>query len=175
MEDGSGMIKSNPTKAQSQNRACLIKIISCLCYLAHHGLPLGGHGNYQDSNFKQLLKCCAEDDSVFSEWLNRKNQIFTSPEIQNEILKEKSLSILRDIAESNFHSIMVDETLDVSNKEKAVFCVRWVNENLFTYKDFLGLHEMEKIDAISIANFIKDIILRLGFDSKKLQGQCYDS
>ena len=36
-----------------------------------------GHENDQDYNFKQLLKCRAEDDPVFSEWLNRKNQNFT--------------------------------------------------------------------------------------------------
>ena len=115
------MTKSNLTKVQRQNRACLIKIISCLRYLPRQGLPLRGHGNDQDSSFKQLLKCRAEDDPVFSEWLNRKNQDFTSPEIQNKILKEMSLSALRDIVESiknaDFHSIMVDETSDVSNNE----------------------------------------------------------
>ena len=66
------------------------------------------------------LKCRAEDDSVFSEWVNRKEQNFTSPEIQNEILKELSLSIFRDVVESiknvDFHSIMVNETLYVSSK-----------------------------------------------------------
>ena len=71
-DDASEMIKSNSTEVQSQNRACL-KIISCLRYLACQGLPLCGHGNDQDSNFKQLLKCRAEDDPVFSEWLHKKN------------------------------------------------------------------------------------------------------
>ena len=108
-EDVSEMIKSNSTEVKSQNRACLIKFISCLRYLARQGLPLRGHGNDQDSNFKQLLTCRAEDDPVFSEWLNRKNQNFTSPEIQNETLKETSLSILRIIVQSiknaYFHSI----------------------------------------------------------------------
>ena len=33
---------------------------------------------------------------------------------------------------------------------------------------------MEKTDAVSIAIFIKRIILRMSFDSEKLQGQCYD-
>ena len=80
------MIKINLTEVQCQNRTCLIRIISCLPYLASQRLPLRGHGNYQDSNFKQLLKCRAEDDSVFSEWLNRKNQNISSPEIQKEIL-----------------------------------------------------------------------------------------
>ena len=32
---------------------------------------------------------------------------------------------------------------------------------------------MEKTNAISIANFINDIILWLGFDCKILRGQCY--
>ena len=54
---------------------------------------------------------------------------------------------------------MVDEASDVSNKEQAVFCIDWVDENIILYKDFLELHKMEKTDAISIANFIKDIIL----------------
>ena len=34
---------------------------------------------------------------------------------------------------------------------------------------------MEKTDAMSIVNFIKGIYLWLGFNSEKLQGQCYDS
>ena len=124
-------------------------------------------------NWKQLLKYRAEDDPMFSEWLNRKNQNVTSPEIQNEILKEMSLSwsILHDIVEpiknAYFDSIMVDEASDVSNKEQAVFCIDWVDENIILYKDFLELHKMEKTDAISIANFIMDIILWLGFDSEK--------
>ena len=86
------------------------------------------------------------------------------------------LSILRDIVgyikNADFHSIMIDETSDVSNKEQAVFCTRWVDENLFFIWGFLGLHEMEKFDPVSIANFIKDTIVRLDFDSKQLQGQC---
>ena len=38
------MVKSNLTEVQSQNRACLIKIISCLRYLARQGLLPLGHG-----------------------------------------------------------------------------------------------------------------------------------
>ena len=106
------MVKSNSTEVKSQNRACLIKIILCQCYLARKGLPLRGHGNDQDSNFIQLLTCRAEDYPVFSEWLNRNRQNFTSPEIQNEILKEMSLSILCIIVES--FKVLWVETRDSS-------------------------------------------------------------
>ena len=37
---------------KAKKEACLIKTIPCLRYLAHQGLR--GHGNDQDSNFKQL-------------------------------------------------------------------------------------------------------------------------
>ena len=47
-------------------------------------------------------------------------------------------------------------------------------KTFFSFEEFLGLYEMEKTDAVIIENFIKDIILRLGFDSKKLRGQGYD-
>ena len=94
-------------------------------------------------------------------------------------LKKLNLSILRYIAEfakyAGFHSIiMVDETSDVSSKKQAVFCARWVDEYHFLYMDFLGLHGLGKTNITSIADFIKDIILLLSFDGKKLRGPYYD-
>ena len=64
---------------------------------------------------------------------------------------------------------MVDKTSDVSNKEQTIFCACWVDENLFSYEDFLELHEMEKTNVISTKNVIKDIFLRLGFESEKFR------
>ena len=67
---------------------------------------------------------------------------------------------------------MVDESSDVYSKEQALFCVRWVNEDLISHEVFIGLYEMEKIDATIMVAVIKDIILRLGLDGEKLRGQC---
>ena len=58
--------------------------------------------------------------------VEKKNQIYTSPEIENEMLKDMSLSILPDVVleaikSSDYHNIMVDESSDVSNKEQAMF------------------------------------------------------
>lgn len=107
-----------------------------------------------------MPNCHAEDESVFSEWLNRKNKNVTSPDIQNvkEIVLRTIAGFIKIV---KFHSIKVDGTSDVSNKSKP--------------EDFLGLHEMEKTDATSLANFIKDIIFRLDFDIEQLRDQCYDN
>lgn len=37
------------------------------------------------------------------------------------------------------------------------------------------MYELEKTDASSIVAIVKDFFLRMGFDSNKLRGQCYDS
>ena len=89
-----------------------------------------------------------------------------------------SLSILCDVVncikKSDFFSIMVEESFDVSNQEQVIFCVRWVDEDLHSHEDFIGLYEMEKTDATTMVNVIKDIFLKVGLDKAKLRGQCYD-
>ena len=66
--------------------------------------------------------------------VEEKNLSFYLPEVQNKILKDVSLSILRDavnyIKKSDFFSIMVDESSDISNLERVVLCVHWVDEDL---------------------------------------------
>ena len=170
--------KTNMIETQRENRASLLKIISCLCYLARKGLPFRGHGDEKDANFKQLIRFRAKDDPAFATWLKEKNLSYTSPEIQNEILKDMSLSILRDVVNciknSDFFSIMVDESSYISNPEQVVFCVHWVDEDLHSHEDFIGLCETEKTDATTMVNVIKDIFLRLVLDKTKLRGQCYD-
>ena len=90
-KDVATMFKINMTETQRENRTSLLKIISCLCYLACQGLPLRGHGDEKDANFKQLIRFRAEDDLAFAKWLKERNLSYTSPEIQNEILKDMSL------------------------------------------------------------------------------------
>ena len=117
-KDVATMFKTNMTETQRENRTSLLKIISCLCYLACQGLPLRGHGDEKDANFKQLIRFRAEDDLAFAKWLKERNLSYTSPEIQNEILKDMSLWILRDVVNcikiSDFFSIMVDESSNIS-------------------------------------------------------------
>ena len=152
----------------------MLKIISCLHYLARQGLPFRGHGDEKDANFKQLYPFRAEDDPAFAKWLKDKNLSYTSPEIQHEILKDMSLSILRDVVNCikkfDFFSIMADESSDIPNREQVVFCARWVAEELHFHEDFIGLYEMENTGEATMVNVITDIFLRLGLDKAKSPG-----
>ena len=53
----------------ARNRKMLLKILSCIKFLARQGLPLRGHDDDGESNFIQLLKHYGEEDGEILEWL----------------------------------------------------------------------------------------------------------
>ena len=94
------------------------------------------------------------------------------------MLKIMDLSILREITknihESQFFSLMADETTDVSNKEQLVICIRWVDSKLQPLEDLIGLHNIDCINAETIVSVLKDTLLRMNVSLYKCRGQCYD-
>ena len=50
-----------------------------------------------DSFIIQLLKMKAEQDQILAEWLKRKENVYISATIQNEMIKIMGVSIMRNI------------------------------------------------------------------------------
>ena len=175
-DDIVGTVTKNLLEIQLKNFSALMKILSSIRYLVRQRLPLSIH-NDSESNFRQLLLLWAEDDPNFHEWLHKETNRFTSSAIQNEILKDMAMHILRpivkNIKKSSCYSIMADETTDIINKEFMI-CIRWVDNYLNANKDFIGLHELSVTNAENLAFILKDVVLRLGLDPERLRGQCYD-
>lgn len=71
-----------------QNRTCFIKIIESVRFLARQGLAMQGHTD-AESNFNQLLKLRANDVPLLRDWLQRKNDKYTS--------HDELVSIMADI------------------------------------------------------------------------------
>ena len=94
-------LSSQTQKERLDHRKCFLKIVANVRFLARQGLPLRGHGDQEcDSNFMQLLKLISEDDHNFDSWIKKKTDKYTSPEMQNEILKVMAHHILRQVVES---------------------------------------------------------------------------
>jgi len=106
----------------------LYTIISSIRYLARQGLALHGDRDEEDGNFNQLVKVKAEADPGILDWLKKKSNKYTSPEIQNELVSVMSLQILRNltvnIQQSLFYTIMIDDATDKANKEQVVLVLR---------------------------------------------------
>ena len=117
-----------------KNRKVLLMLMSNVRYLAQQSLPLRGNWDEsskaeENSNFHQLIKLPSQQDPEILEWLQRKSNKYTSPEIQNEMLEAMALGLLREISaniqSATFYTIMADKTTDISNKEQLVICIRW--------------------------------------------------
>ena len=89
-----------------------------------------------------------------------------------------STKLLRDVAErikqALFFSVMVDECVDSSNKEQLVLCFRYVDTEIVSHEDFVGLYECPNITANTIVSAIEDVMLRLNLNITRCKGQCYD-
>ena len=137
-----------------------------------------GNKDESDSNLHQLLSMKARDDTNLLEWLRRKENVHTSPDIQNEIIKLMGLHIMRDITsklqQSPFLTIMADETTDTSNHEQVTLFLRWVTNDLVVHEEFLGLYHTESINAATLSSIIQDLFIRLNLSINRLRGQCYD-
>ena len=137
-----------------------------------------GDGDESNGILKQLLRMKAEEDPNLAEWLKRKENVYTSPDVQNELLKVMGLQVLRGIAtvvqHSPFLTVMVDETSDVSNREQVSMIVRQVTEDLQVHKEFVGLYCVPSIDAATLSTIVKDPFTRMNLCFGKLCGQCYD-
>ena len=73
------------------------------------------------------------------------------------ILRHASASIRA----SQYYSIMADECTDIANKEQFTICLRWIDKNLDDHESFIGLYQVDSIDANSLVRAIKDTLIRL--------------
>ena len=175
------ILSTSLAKEKASNRAALLVILSTIRFLARQGLPLRGNyigGGEVNSNFMQLLCFLSNYIPNLSNWLNRAQDKFTSPPIQNEILQIMALTILRNVADdirkNKYFSIMVDETTDISNKEQLVFCLRHVDENFEAHEDLIGMYSLDSTTSEYIEKVILDVLLRLSLPLSDCRGQCYD-
>ena len=68
----------------------------------------------------QLLKLGSKESSQLKQWLEKKTEIYTSHDIQNEILVLMANQILRNLTEEirgSFYALIYEEFTDISNKK----------------------------------------------------------
>ena len=161
-----------------KNRQALHQIISSIKFLGRQGLAIRGDGTETDSNLQQLLKMKADEDSNLTEWLKRKENVYTSPDIQKEVIKLMGHQVFRDISgdlqKSSFLTVMADETTDSSNHEQVTLILRHVTKELEVHEEFVGLYHTDSITAATLTSVIRDVLIRLNLSVDKLRGQCYD-
>ena len=111
----------------TKNREILKRLIDCICFLAKQELPFRGHDESTDSinrgNYIELLNLLSEYDVMLANHL-KESSVFrgTSSTIQNDLIncisKVVINTIKKEIENSQFVSVLLDETTDSVNKSR---------------------------------------------------------
>ncbi|XP_077968824.1 uncharacterized protein LOC144422835 [Styela clava] len=113
-----------------ENRRIMTSIVKTVMFCASGNISLRGHSG-DSGNFVNLLlfRIDAGDEDLKRHFARMAgNAKYTSPMIQNEILKVASNMIVQDIvmeANKSFVSVIADESCDISGKEQLSIVLRW--------------------------------------------------
>ena len=64
--------------------------------------------------------------------------------------------------------------MSCSNCEQLCICIRWVDQHFDIHEDFIGLVQLDRTDADSICQAIKDVLTRCILPLSQCRGQGYD-
>jgi hypothetical protein len=108
---------------------------------------------------------------------SKKNAIHTTDGSQNELLRIYGQSIidtiLEEVQQSKYFSVLGDETADISNQEQFALCLNYVHD----YKLYTKFVEFVSVESTTGKNLSEVIISKLqswGLSMSKLRGQGYD-
>ena len=120
-----------------QNRKIVGHLIKAVCFLGSQGLAFRGHDeshtSFNKGNYIELLELLGSYDSELRTHLET-STVFrgSSPNIQNDLIQSiaelMTHEIKKEISNSSFVSLIMDETSDVTMKSQLSSVIRYVND-----------------------------------------------
>lgn len=180
-----------------ENRARLVPIIKCIIFLGRQGLAFRGHRDdgelrltdddssnqsivSQEGNFRALLKFRVEsgDEQLASHLQDcSQNATFISKATQNDLISSCGFvilnKILQDLKQSQYFSVLADETTDNSHAEQLSLSIRYVKDNLVT-EQFLKFVHVTDLTGVGLATTILEELRELQVNLNYMVGQGYD-
>ena len=165
------LLSTSHTQEKIANRTDILKIFQSIQYLARQSIALRGDQIDLESNFIQLLKLRGTDDNIMKN-LEKHTDKYTCHQIQNEMIKIMTLSVLWKLA-VEYHESRYEVT-DASNREQVVICLCRVDEHLEPQENFIGLYKVDETSANTITGALSDVLKRMNLSRSNCRGQCYD-
>ncbi|XP_022843261.1 zinc finger MYM-type protein 1-like [Olea europaea var. sylvestris] len=158
--------------------------IDCVRVLLRQGLSFRGHDESEDSLnpgkfLVQLQFLVAHNEAINAVTLGNAphNCKLTSPDVQKDIVNACAIEtinvIIKDVGDSLF-SILVDESRDVSMKEKMSIVLRYVDNSGYVNERFIGIEHVTSTTALSLKTAIDKVFSRYNLSMSRLRGQGYD-
>lgn len=151
--------------------------------LARQGLAYRGSGSEESSNYQQIVQLVARHNPVVRRWLDDSklrpyHTTYLSPTAQNEFIQligqEVRNTIIGQVRENGFYSVMADTTPDVSHKDMLSVVIRTVDGNGTPCERLLQIEEAQDKTGAGLAESIVNCLERHALDSANLAFQSYD-
>lgn len=175
-------VSSQHEQDVARNRHSLRKIIEVIILCGRQNIPIRGHTE-EKSNFMAILQSFAKDDPLLSQHLaiHDKKATYTSPDIQNEIIKlcgdHVRDTIVQSCNNSPCFAVIADEATDVSTREQVSLCIRFLDSKdgiLYVREEFIGFIHTVSLKSEALAQVILNALQDNGLDITKIRAQCYD-
>ncbi|XP_073032478.1 uncharacterized protein [Primulina eburnea] len=167
-----------------QNRLLIRTSIRAIRWLALQGCAFRGHDESVDShnrgNFIELVKfqgeLCKEIGDIILDKAS-KNAKYTSPSIQQEILKiiaDLVRSKIRDEVGDAKFCILVDEATDESHRSQMAIVLRYVDCDGFVRERFFEVVGVDDTNSLTLKTHIRSILTQHKLLIENMRGQGYD-
>ncbi|CAN6694901.1 unnamed protein product [Malus baccata var. baccata] len=166
-------------------RLCLNASIDCTKFLLRQGLPFRGHDESDTSNnrgnYLELLQFLADHDEKIKEVVLENapgNLKLIAPSIQKDIVNscafETIKAIMKEVKESKFFSIMVDESRDISTNEQMAVILRYADNKGQVIERFVGVQHVTETTSSKLKVSIDEFLKLHDLSYSNLRGQGYD-
>nr|CAI5854825.1 unnamed protein product [Callosobruchus analis] len=152
-----------------------------LIFCGTHDMPLRGK-QADEGVLLDLLKLRIDsgDNKLKSHFEKcRRNAIYTSPRIQNELInlcgEVIQENVISEVRKTMAYSILADETADVSGKEQLSIGVRFYDESKSKIREeFVGFVELKAQNASAIAEAIDNFLISSNLSKEDCVGFGFD-
>nr|CAI5820930.1 unnamed protein product [Callosobruchus analis] len=154
---------------------------SSMVFCGTHDMPLRGK-QADEGVLLDLLKLRIDsgDNKLKSHFEKcRRNAIYTSPRIQNELInlcgEVIQENVISEVRKTMAYSILADETADVSGKEQLSIGVRFYDESKSKIREeFVGFVELKAQNASAIAEAIDNFLISSNLSKEDCVGFGFD-
>ncbi|XP_058775529.1 uncharacterized protein LOC131649788 [Vicia villosa] len=157
--------------------------LDCSRYLIAQGMDFRGHDESSTSlnkgNFREMVDWVKSHNEQVRDAFDRggKNCTMTCGDIQKELATccahEVTKVIMEELGDRQF-SVLIDESRDISIKEKMAVMLRFLNDKGSVVERFIALHHIKDTTSESLKSALYGILDKYTLSISRIRGQGYD-
>ncbi|CAI8591442.1 unnamed protein product [Vicia faba] len=157
--------------------------LDCSRYLIEQGMTFRGHDESSTSlnkdNFREMVDWVKSQNEQVRDAFDRggKNCTMTCGDIQKELATccahEVTKVIMEELGDRQL-SVLIDESRDISVKEKMAVMLRFLNDKGNVVERFISLHHVKDTTSESLKNALYGILDKYTLSISRIRGQGYD-